>query len=241
MEKNNNLILILLAVLVLGGLGFYLVSQNAAKVDKADSRSTAMVADDTAVMEDETHGDTAMMEDKKLMQMEAPEEAVSYKFTEGSVSYTAQKRFLTKEDTEVVGTTTDVTGSGWYVAETGEIYLMANIDLVNLATDEESRDQDVLSMFDTPEAILVIDVEESSVVLNETFAIDLPGSLTVNGVTKDVTLAVEGTLTEDGFSATGATEFLISDFGIKPPSLLEVFTVDDELVLNFEVVGVVSN
>ncbi len=237
--QNKQYLLILIALLVLGGLGFYFVTSNS-ESDPLEPENTAV----DSTRESTTVVDTAPVVEEKVMSPEltlfierAPEGAMVYEITTGSTEYVAQKRFLQKEDSVVTGSTEDVSGYGWIVKETGALNLHADVDLVALATDSPQRDKDVLGMFEETSATLDIELASSNIVDGEEFSLETPATLIINGFEKEVTVAVEGTVVEEDFDATGTFTILMSDFGITPPSLAGVFTVDDEIVVNFSVSG----
>lgn len=245
MQDNKQYILILGALLVLGGLGFYFVSNNSS--DKDDSMMEK--AENTVMMEDESLEDDKMMDDDKMAEidsmmedttMEAPEGAVSYMISEGSASYVVQKGWVSKPSEEVVGTTSDVSGSGWINPETGALYLNAKVDLSSLKSSSEDRDEDIQKRFDDPTAMLVLELDSSTIAMGEPFELETPVMLTVNGVEAEVPFAMSGTVTEEGFTATGTAKAKISDFGMEAPSVLGLYVVDDNFQLTFDVTGTVK-
>lgn len=249
MQDNKQYILILVALLVLGGLGFYFVSNNSEDSDSMMEKTekTAMLDDEDEMMEKDRQDDDAMMEDDKMMgdesakgdtmMMEAPEGAVSYMISDGSTSYVVQKGWVSKPSEEVVGTTTDVSGAGWLDPETGALYLSAKADLSTLKSSSSDRDRDVQKRLDDSTAMLVLDLDTSTITLGEPFELETPVMLTVNGVQAEVPFAISGTITEEGFTATGTADAKISDFGLEAPSVLDLYVVDDNFQLTFDVTG----
>lgn len=233
--QNKQYLLILIALLVLGGLGFYFVTSNS-ETDPLKPENT--VTDTMQVVETQPVVEGKTMDPELALYIErAPEGAMVYEITSGSTDYTAQKRFLQKEDAVVTGTTEDVYGYGWINKETGALNLHAEVSLVALVTDSPQRDKDVLGMFEDPSATLDMDLESSTIVDGEEFSLETPATLVINGFEKEVTVAVSGTVVGEEFDATGTFTILMSDFGITPPSLAGVFTVDDEIVVDFDVNG----
>ena len=237
--ENKQYILILIALLVLVGLGFYFVTSNSDSTPLQPENVNTNTRGQPLVMED-----TSPAMDGKVMSPEfslfierAPEGSMVYEITSGSASYTAQKRFLQKEDSVITGTTDVVSGYGWIVKETGALNLHAEVDLVALATDSEQRDKDVQAMLEDKMGKLDLELASSNIVDGETFSLETPATLIINGFEREVTVAIEGTVAEEDFDATGSFTILMSDFGVTPPSLAGVFTVDDEIVINFEVSG----
>lgn len=232
---NKNNIIIIISLLILAGFGaFFLLNRS----------SVTNQAEDTMVLDTVGEGSMEVVNDDLGMEVkikDAPEGAYSYNITEGSASYVAQKRFLTKEDAVVTGTTADVTGEGWFDPETGALFLRGDVALATLVSDSEQRDKDLMGMFKAPTAVLVLDQMQSAISLNEGFTLDLPVKLVVNGIEQTVDFNITGVVTETQFTATGNATVNISDFGMNPPALLEVYTVDDAIELKFDVTGTVKN
>lgn len=228
MKKQNTIIIIIL--LLLAGLGFYLVSSSMeSQQSAATSPTESLTGSNEAQMADEE------MEKAKVTM---PETATEYTLTESAVSFIAQKRFLQKEDAVVTGTTDQVSGSGWYDEASSSFYLTAELDFADFETDSSQRDSDILKLFDTTELkVMVLAEDFEEIALGQAFEVDLPVTLTINNVERSEVFTVSGTVTEAGFSATGSTKILMSDFDVNPPSLANVFTVDDEIELTFDVSG----
>ncbi len=178
--------------------------------------------------------------DDKPLKTPAPENAMLYKLQEGSEArYVVQKRFFKKPDEQVVGITKGVEGTAWYDPENKSFYLTADVDLSGLATDKPKRDADILPLFTSTKAAVVISPANTldKVTLGENFQTTVNAQLTINNITKQVNFAVNGLASETGFTAEGKTTVDMSDFGVVPPSMLNVFSVDDEVELQFSVVG----
>ncbi|MFP5319366.1 MAG: YceI family protein [Acidimicrobiia bacterium] len=62
------------------------------------------------------------------------------------------------------------------------------------------------------------------------------GDLTIHGVTKRVTIPIEGQLLGDRIELVGALEFPMSDFGISPPNIAGFVTVEPDVTLEFKLV-----
>lgn len=237
--QNKQYLLILIALLILGGLGFYFVTSNSEtdplQPENVATKPVDQITEPTEVVpvvEEKT-----MSPELKLFVERAPEGSMIYDISSGSASYVAQKRFLQKDDSVVTGTTESVTGYGWIMLETGALNLHANVDLIALATDSPQRDKDVLGMFEETNATLDLELATSTIVVGEEFTLETPATIVINGFEKEIPVSIAGTLAEEDFDATGTFTILMSDFGVTPPSLAGVFTVDDEIVVNFKVSG----
>lgn len=240
MQDNKQYILILIALLVLGGLGFYFVSSNS--TEDTSTPESAMMETAPAMDADKMMAEDSMAaddSDSMMMEtMEAPEGATAYMITEGTASYTVQKEWLEKPIESVTGTTEDVGGQGWLSADDGSLYVMANADLAGLVTGSDARDKDVAAMWDkSTVATLMLELDTSTITLGEEFTLEAPAMLTINDVEQEVTFAVTGTVTEEGFTATGTGDILITDFGVTPPTVAGLYGVADEASVSFEVTG----
>lgn len=231
--NNKYIIPIVILVLILGGAYFY-TRTSSTSMEKMENES---MMEETA----ENMEKSPKMTNEEMMEptmVEAPEGAVMYKLDSGTASYVAQKRFLQKEDLEVTGTTENVTGEGWLDESNNQVYLLANVGLDTLKTDSGDRDEDVKKMLNPSIATVEMGpLALSGLTMGEQFTQTIPLKLTINNVTQIVDFDVTGTVTEEGFTAQGTTNVKMSEFGVNPPSLLNVYTVDDEIGLKFDVTG----
>ena len=68
-------------------------------------------------------------------------------------------------------------------------------------------------------------------------AVDLPGRLTLHGVTKDVTIAAQARLDPDGtVVVAGSLPILLADYGIEAPNVAGLISVQDHGSMEFRVV-----
>ncbi|MEA2702598.1 MAG: hypothetical protein QOD63_543, partial [Actinomycetota bacterium] len=65
--------------------------------------------------------------------------------------------------------------------------------------------------------------------------VDVPGKLTIHGVTKDVTIPVDVRLNGSQGEAVGSLKFPFSDYGMTAPSVGGFVTVEPEGTLEFKV------
>ncbi len=158
------------------------------------------------------------------------EEAVSYKIASNSkASYVVQKKFFSRPTEEVIGTTNDITGKV-VVKENKKVEVKAEIE-VTFASGSGSRDGIVKGL-----------LGEKILVSGNDLDLDLSGSsrknvnlnLTINGVTKSVPFSVRVSSGE-AMSADGTANIKMSDFNVQPPKLANVYTVDNEMEVRFNV------
>ena len=78
---------------------------------------------------------------------------------------------------------------------------------------------------------------------SNTFTLKAKGKLTIAGVTKDVTLDVQGTKGSDGrYVLTGTTPLKMTAFGIKPPTaMLNTIKTGDDVTVTFRWVVAKAN
>lgn len=148
--------------------------------------------------------------------------------TDAQVSYTAQKVFFSKPTEEVTGSTNDVRGKLVYdgMILTGS----AVISTDNLATGNNMRDGDVRKLLGTE---ITAQIPEAEV--RESGNYDLPVAITINGVTQVLVFPTEITIMDDTIRLVGKSDFNMSEFAITPPSAFEIYTVEDEITLAFDV------
>lgn len=231
MISRTRIILLVLAIILIGG-GVYLFTRgDESELEDFDIDSEVRLEEKLPLEKNEASQIT-----------EYPEGALVYDINKGNVSYTAQKRFLQKEDEEVVGTTADINGAGWIDTEDGAVFIEVEGNLTNLATNDSGRDKEVLEMFNDSSIKIIVDANVSGdVEIGEPFDTDITSDVTINGITKEVTFKVTGEVDEESFSAVGTAVVDMSDFGIEPPSLAGINTIDDAIVIGFDVSGVRVN
>lgn len=156
---------------------------------------------------------------------------------EGStVSYVAQKVFLSKPTLEVVGTNSSIQGAITIDDEARAVSVHVQIDPSHFKTDSSRRDGDVAKMFDGPISVEGKDITAEGVMGDGNVVsgtVDL--NVTINGITKTLPFEITASLENDTISAEGSSEIMMSEFDVTPPSLLNVYTVEDALGLRFDI------
>lgn len=168
---------------------------------------------------------------------EIPANSLHYSIDNAKAYYAVQKRFLKQADQKVIGTNNNLQGDGWYKPEEGYIYLNLNFDFKDFYTDAPKRDEDVLKYFENTEINVQVNAEELDIMLAKEFDIQIPVLLTINNVQRVEIFDVEGYVEETGYNASGETKIFMSDYNVDTPSLANVFTVDDEMDIWFEISG----
>lgn len=244
MSNNNKTIIIGLVILL--GVGALIAYRMSVGGTEGDEQSQQPVVQQPQTQESTSTptetANTPSSEDiyNQYVTTTAPQGSKRYVLSDTSeASYTVQKVFVGKPTAEVIGVTQDVEGAGWYDATGKKFYLKAKIGLDTLKSDSEKRDSDILPLFTPATAMIELNGDNSTDVISmtEPFETELLANVTIGSVTKEVTFAVTGMLDETKFNAEGTANVLMSDFGIEPPSALNIFTVEDETVLKFKVEG----
>lgn len=158
---------------------------------------------------------------------------------DSTVSYSITKRFLNKKDEEVVGATSNVSGTGIYNPETGELEGNSQIDLTSFDTQNQKRDSYVAKLF-TPSVAQISFTQQNlsePIQQDEIQNLTVEANLTVNEITKKVVFNTEAKVTQNDFVVTGTGKINLSDFGLKSPSILDVYTAEDTVGLTFDIKG----
>ena len=150
-----------------------------------------------------------------------------------SVSYVVQKEWFGKPSETVVGTSNDVSGSVDYDAN-GEILQSVNLSMQTASFDSGSggRDKDVAGMLG--EQIQISLANSVAGIAPGTVSVTIPLDVTINGQTNTVDFDVTGIVSDTMIDVTGKATANITDFGVKAPSILNVYSVAEEMNLNFE-------
>lgn len=215
--------LILVAVVILLGLGYMMFPKDAGK-DTTPEQNDAMQQDNAMIddsMEEKT--DDAMMQEDGAYMVQS----------ESSVSYVVQKEWFGKPAETVVGTSNEVRGNVMYDAET-DVLESINIMLSteSLGSGSDGRDKEVVEMLG--ENISISTASPISGVATGEVSLTIPLDVTINGQTNTVDFDVTGTVNDTMVDVKGTATANVSDFGVEAPSLLGVYTVAEEMNLNFD-------
>lgn len=147
---------------------------------------------------------------------------------------------------QAVGRTPALTGQV-RIEESGGTFLATDArfeaDLTQLKSDDSRRDNRIRSQGLESERF-----PKASFVAAEPVAVPgLPpagqpakvsavGDLTLHGVTKRVTIPIEGQMLGDTIELVGSLAFPMSDFGIDPPNIANFVTVESQATLEFKLV-----
>jgi polyisoprenoid-binding protein YceI len=146
---------------------------------------------------------------------------------------------------DAVGRTPDVAGS-MKVQRTAEGYTISELqveaNLQTLKSDESKRDQRIKTMGiqtdQFPKATFVsagpISVPAGAIAGNET-SVNVPGDLTLHGVTRQVTIPVQAKVVGSQIEVVGSLTFPMSDFSIQPPSIPPIVQVEPQGTMEFKV------
>ena len=167
----------------------------------------------------------------------AGEIAGQWSIGDGSEAGYRVDEVLNGEDVTVVGRTGDVTGdvtiSGTELTE-GAVA----VDLTTVTTDNSRRDDYFTSRaIDTstyPEATFTVAeaVDLSALADSGTAEIEIPGTLEINGQSRETTATSTVSRTDSGLTVAGAIDVTWQDHGVTPPNLGFV-SVEDAGVVEF--------
>jgi polyisoprenoid-binding protein YceI len=156
------------------------------------------------------------------------------------VGYRVQEELANIGAKTAVGRTTSLSGSFTFQ---GTALLEAGVaaDLTRLQSDSGGRDRQMRSQaLETdsfPEArfTLTEPVDLGTVPASgESFAVDAVGDLTIHGVTRSVTVPIEGQLVGDTVVVVGRITVAFADYDIDQPRAVVVLSVADEGEMEFQ-------
>ena len=169
---------------------------------------------------------------------------VSQGVGEGSfVQYRVHEKFVDGlVDNEATGTSTDVTGTMKIAGtEVSDIEVTAN--LAALKSDSGFRDGALKSRgLETDKFPSASFVATNSITLpsapvkGENITVSVTGDLTLHGVTKEVTIGLEGRWDGETIQVIGELPILFSDYGITAPTAQIVASVDDNGFMELQLV-----
>lgn len=231
---NKNVLIAIVAVVVLGG-GLLLLNSNST-VEAPETTESFPI--ETTLPGTVTEQEEAMLNVEDNM-AQVSETTTVYTLTDASqASYVAQKEWLNQPTQAVEGVTTNVTGTAMLDMQNGNWGLNAQVDLDTLTSGSGGRDNDVKSYFSPTIATVTVDSAiPEGLELGQPFTGTVPVMLTINGVTQEVNFEVTAEVTEQTFSAQGTANINVNDFNVTAPNVLNLYTVNEIVELNFDVFG----
>lgn len=146
---------------------------------------------------------------------------------------------------DAVGRTSAVSGAMTVVANGDALVardLRIEVDLTQLKSDETRRDNrirtDGLESTKFPTSTFVSTSEVSvpaDAATGKQFTVELAGDLTLHGVTKRVTIPVQGQVGADGLQVAGSLDFAMSMFDISPPNVGGFVSVEPNATIEFKI------
>ena len=181
---------------------------------------------------------------------EIPDGAVTYAVAgeESQASYSVEEELAGQGDVTAVGTTNAIVGELVIDAEGSPVAgSRIDIDLRTLQTDETRRDNylrtNSLESDTYPLATFILTgVEnwEGSLADGDEVTFDMVGSLTVHGVTREVTWESTASLADDILTGTASVEVEMGDFDIETPSVGFVLGIDETVKLDLAITAPVA-
>ena len=163
--------------------------------------------------------------------------------------YRAQEVLSGRGANEAVGTTSDVSGlihldpDGTILADQSRI----TVDMRTLQSDSTMRDnyikRSTLQVADYPTADFVVTAAPGlpmPLPTSGSATFELIGDLTVHGVTRPTTWQATATFAEREVTGTATTTVLMTDFGMTPPRVGSVVSIEDSVRLELDVRATVA-
>ena len=197
--------LVVVVAAVVGGTALY------AKIENDKAPEELGLSTPTASASTET-GETADPADL----------AGDWTIADGSQAGYRVDEVLNGQDVTVVGRTEDVDGT---LTIDGTELSAADItvSMTTVSTDNSNRDSQFLDILKTAEnptsTFTLTEPVDISAVSSGVASVQAVGDLTIAGVTKSVTVALEAQTTADGVEVSGTIPVTFSDFGVDAPDL----------------------
>jgi polyisoprenoid-binding protein YceI len=163
--------------------------------------------------------------------------------------YRAQEVLAGRGANEAVGRTSDVSGlivlgtDGTVAADQSRI----TVDMRTLQSDSNTRDNYIkrstlqVAEFPTAEFVLMSAPGlPSPLPTSGTATFELVGDLTVHGVTRPTTWQATATFADRDVTGTATTTVLMTDFGMTPPKVGSVVSIEDSMQVELDVRAVVA-
>lgn len=146
------------------------------------------------------------------------------------------KETIVGQKTEGVGRTSAITGSLTIVDEQ-VVAAEFTVDMTTLKSDSTRRDRQVNTrILDTAKFPTATFVLKEPILLTpealagSDFSVDITGTFTLRGVTKDIDLTLIARLVDDVIEVNGSIEIVFTDWSIPDPSISSILVVDRGLL-----------
>jgi polyisoprenoid-binding protein YceI len=163
--------------------------------------------------------------------------------------YRAQEVLVGRGANEAVGRTSNVSGTiqveadGTIAADQSRI----TVDLTSLQSDSMTRDnyikRNTLQVSEFPNAVFVVTSAPGLPIplpTSGSATFELVGDLTVHGVSRPTTWQATATFAEREVTGSATTTVLMTDFGMTPPRVGSVVSIEDSVRLELDVKGTVA-
>jgi polyisoprenoid-binding protein YceI len=163
--------------------------------------------------------------------------------------YRAQEVLVGRGANEAVGRTNNVAGAIQVEADgtiTGDQSRIL-VDLTSLQSDSSTRDnyikRNTLQVAEFPNAVFVVTSAPGlplPLPTSGSATFELVGDLTVHGVTRPTTWQATATFAEREVTGSATTTVLMTDFGMTPPRVGSVVSIEDSVKLELDVRATVA-
>jgi len=161
-----------------------------------------------------------------------------YVLQEAEVSYTAKKTFLGRSTEDVVGKAVKLEGESIYDTLGKNIRGKVILDTNKLVSNSTARDivvRELLGNFIIFDFDFEFDKDNLKNNSTEKYASKAKGTLTINNKEVPVEFDLENSLVDNFIETQGTANINLNDFNIKPPSVINTFSVGDDVQITFNI------
>ncbi len=248
MSNRNRVIAVVVAVIAVVAIGGFAFAQAFLRGTEVPELGLDTPAPSAAAAPTEAPAETPAAGDPTS----APPPAAgglagSWTIAEGEAGYRVRETFLQqRRDVDAVGRTSDVTGGLVIEGEEGALVIASGtveVDMTTLRSDEGRRDNQLrgrgiqTDTFPTSTFEVTGPVALPAAFGSEDVDVTLPVRLTLHGVTRDVEMAAQARLQDDGtVVVAGSLPIVFADYDIEAPNIGGFVAVEDRGTLEFRVV-----
>ena len=114
-----------------------------------------------------------------------------------------------------------------------------DVDVASFTTDEPGRDKNMYQMFNAslyPQIHFVFnDTDITKIIENQEGEIKFTGIMTMHNISHPVTLISKGHMEGNTLMCEGQMLIHLKDYGLKPPSILGLIHVSDEVAVQYNI------
>lgn len=172
--------------------------------------------------------------DLRLLLGTIPDGAILYQLNsqDSKVSYQINRKFGNRRPQSILSVNNNLQGFGWHLVANKEGQFYIQTDVKKFISDNPQMDLELINYLEQTNILVesqIFDIDQENSEIKTTV------NVTFNGVIKAAPIKCVVTIIDSGYKVSGNFDIKLSDFNVKPPFLKDVYTIDDQIKIIFEI------